>query len=905
MVWTNGYQPEDDIGSLVIDQQRLSEGQKITRAGTLGSATTLISPRRASIGLSTGVSPNLARPPSLSSSGGSPFEDILPTRSRSSWTTAGLSVSGSSGSAERPQNNRSSMQQDSDAATESRFRQSSLGTIDSQETLWRESSDRSCLQPPNLPDRREKHDCPKEVQDAFLQSFDSVDGEVTGESWLRIATWWLLKAQVTIRTLNLVSFKSEFYSRSHDDWGSRVTSDQEYANILKSSWILEELILERQVAGDLRTIRSRKLVMDLYNSLQSDLHGRILGSSHLTAPDRNVLAKQDLALLESFEQPVELKENCPRAMDDFTTAHRWVMMDKDHAGYEQEKIIFRTFVDAQIGQRHERMKSTNVPYMLLLWTKTGESEIFVTLCNQRGTLNLRRRLTVDDIEDTESLSDDAMIIPFEFPTQATEIRFMTPESLKEFLRYPRDFFAAVKGRDPQMGELTVFQTVLKSYRKPTMCSPDQPSAAERTSQNFGSCELRLYESLSDTCWKTTRRLVISSAADSKKLGSVSHWLPLSNVRVQVEDSTVTLSWSDLGHLEKINGGNYNPYFSFVYKPDTPNNKVLLVFHNADEAQKFEESILFLTDTPPQVRLSSQIETPSAFQETRVYDLYDRDDPDKGYHAIVAAKKSPQSYHIAQLCYVYRDLGFRFHNEDCTLVDLYDVRAPHYISTRHKMLSRPREQDVRPQFREVTSSLCPMQLLFTCDHDTVKFVERVTGWRLKFYRVAAKLVTTDTTHRLSRRKETYKGVGIHLFEKASAEGRPQTQLLVQTSECDKPWLSAPLTESAGGISMPMGFVAELQGLRIQQGKDIDTKHMTANTNEEENSQKRWKFALTFKGSDGEYTLGINMHQVGVRAQPLMDTRQERVYETIWPFTFGRHQWIGSGPWHGIRGTECVK
>ncbi|KAL9039746.1 MAG: hypothetical protein Q9214_004751, partial [Letrouitia sp. 1 TL-2023] len=755
IVWTNKCQPEDDIGSLAGDQKRLSEGQRFTRAGTLGSATTLFSPQRSPTVLSTGDSPNLARQQSLGSNGGSPFEDILPTKTGSSWTTSGLSVSASS--------------------------------------------------------------------------------------------------------------QSEFYSRSNDDWGSRATSDQEYANILKSSWILEELILERKVAGDLRSIRSHKLVMDLYNSLQSDLHGRILGSSHLPALDKKVLAKQDLGLLESFEQPVELKENCPRAMDDFTTAHRWVMMDKDHAGFEQEKIIYRTFVDAQIGQRHERMKSTSVPYMLLLWTKTGESEIFVTLCNQRGTLNLRRRLTVDDIEDAESLSDDAMIIPFEFPSQAVEIRFMNPESLKEFLYYPQKFFAAVKGRDPQMGELTIYQTVLKSYRKPTMFSPDLLTPAETTTHKFGSCELRLYESLSDTCWKATRRLVISSAADSKKLGSVSHWLPLSNVRVQVEDSTVTLSWSDLGHLEKINGGNYNPYFSFVYKPDTPNNKILLVFQNADDAQKFEESILFLTETPPQIRLSSQIETPSAFQETRVYDLHDRDDPDKGYHAIVAAKKSPQSYHIAQLCYVYRDLGFRFQNEDCTLIDLYDVRTPHYISTRHKMLSRPREQDVRPQFREVTYSLCPIQLLFACDHDTVKFVEELTGWRLKFYRVAAKLVITDTTHRLSRRKETYKGVGIHLFEKASVEGRPHTQLVVQASECDRPWLSAPLVESAGGISIPMGSVAELQGLRVRQGRNIDAKHMTANTDEEENNQKRWKFALNFKGPDGEYILGIKLRQRDTRAQ----------------------------------------
>lgn len=192
IAWTNGYQPEDDTGSLASDQRRLSEGLRFTRAGTIGSATTLISPQRNSTVLSTGGSPELARQQSLGSNSSPPFEDVLPTRTASSWTS-GLSVSGSSGSAERLQNNISSIQQDSDTATESRFRQSSLTTISSQEIPWRKSGDRSCLQPPNLPNEREKHHCPSEVQDAFLQSYNSVNSEVNGDSWLRIATWWLLK----------------------------------------------------------------------------------------------------------------------------------------------------------------------------------------------------------------------------------------------------------------------------------------------------------------------------------------------------------------------------------------------------------------------------------------------------------------------------------------------------------------------------------------------------------------------------------------------------------------------------------------------------------------------------------------------------------------------------------------
>lgn len=50
-----------------------------------------------------------------------------------------------------------------------------------------------------------------------------------------------------------------------------------------------------------------------------------------------------------------------------------------------------SFVDAQLGRKDERSKSLGAPYLLLLWAKTGESEIFVSLCNQSGTLNLCRK----------------------------------------------------------------------------------------------------------------------------------------------------------------------------------------------------------------------------------------------------------------------------------------------------------------------------------------------------------------------------------------------------------------------------------------------------------------------------------------------------------------------------------
>lgn len=59
-------------------------------------------------------------------------------------------------------------------------------------------------------------------------------------------------------------------------------------------------------------------------------------------------------------------------------------------------------------------------------------------------------------------------------------------------------------------------------------------------------------------------------------------------------------------------------------------------------------------------------------------------------------------------------------------------------------------------------------------------------------------------------------------------------------------------TGGGIGLPTGGVAELKGLVVQQGKDLDTKHMMANVGDEKaNAKACWKFTITFKESHGEF------------------------------------------------------
>ena len=69
---------------------------------------------------------------------------------------------------------------------------------------------------------------------------------------------------------------------------------------------------------------------------------------------------------------------------------RWITVEQGDAGQLNEKVLFRTFVDAAIGGRGRRVHSKGAPYMILLSILAGESEPKVTITNQSGTLGLSR-----------------------------------------------------------------------------------------------------------------------------------------------------------------------------------------------------------------------------------------------------------------------------------------------------------------------------------------------------------------------------------------------------------------------------------------------------------------------------------------------------------------------------------
>lgn len=69
---------------------------------------------------------------------------------------------------------------------------------------------------------------------------------------------------------------------------------------------------------------------------------------------------------------------------------RWISVDQEDAGSEEEKVLFRAFVNAGIGGKKFRMRSKGAPYMLLLAAREGESEPKIIMCNQSGSLYLQR-----------------------------------------------------------------------------------------------------------------------------------------------------------------------------------------------------------------------------------------------------------------------------------------------------------------------------------------------------------------------------------------------------------------------------------------------------------------------------------------------------------------------------------
>ena len=722
-------------------------------------------------------------------------------------------------------------------------------------------------QPLVLSEKREKHNVTSDVQDVFRSSLESVKTPPSMERWLQLAIWWLVKSRIIsdILAKNEVNRRGTDVSQHQNRWHSSVSVEQAITDLLKGSWILEEIVLARATDEDLSYDSIRKMIKDLSASLHNDLlESRNAGRSPEFL-EGNIPPKYDLHLFESFEQNIEAEERIPTAMDDPVSALRWFAIDQDNAGMQHEKVLFRTFVNAQLGSRYDRSKSPSAPYMLLLWTAADSCDILVSLCNQRGSVNLSRKLAAEDLEKYEAGTDNT-IFSIKFPTQEAEIKFLSNDDADEFFDQPLTYFAALEEIKPRSGELAIHQTSLSAY------SDSSPRALHRdrrarsmVSSETSSCGLRLYESMPDKCWKTTRRLVINAPPDGTKPECVSHWLPMDQIKMVAEETRVTVEWSDCGRLIKKCLGNYAYQHSYIYKADEPNRKVVLEFGDASEARGFEECLLLPTEMPPHVKI--KIEIQSAFQDINIYQLSDVDEPDQQYRSIALIKKNPKGPHMTEIYYAYRDLDWDFSTKNgmLSIVDFPSLQTSHYVSTIPRLLYKPKAKDPPPEFSHVEEAFRSAHFELGCDHDLKRFMHGLTGWTLRFCQPLSKLHLVETGHLIRNPKEQYKGVSVQLWEKAAEEGQPQIQLAVRLGdETRERWITASLFEAhCRSEHSTMSYNIEFQALLLQRGIEVDTKYMTATTRglkEQPTSKKRWKMTLTFVTTERKWTVGRRVARI---------------------------------------------
>ncbi|KAL9580814.1 MAG: hypothetical protein Q9203_006151, partial [Teloschistes exilis] len=516
---------------------------------------------------------------------------------------------------------------------------------------------------------------------------------LNAKDWLRVATWWLLKAKFNAPELaNSSSTKSQVPLRVFDHSSSSI--HQAYVDLLKSSWILHTVILSENNLSSLMTDENRKLFYNLSDGINE-------GLCKFKAPDtlaREALVDQNINIWELL-QPEEEETAGEDSISPELDRQRWITVEQNDAGEENEKVLFRTFVNAAIGSKKYRIKSRGAPYMLMLSTKDGESQPKITVCNQSGSISLTRDFTSDDFEGdfnsgrpqpADGDEDDG--IPLNFGKLKMTVAFVDPGDQRRFMDLPRTYFNAVKRREPRQLEKAT-ETLLSTHSV-ELFEQIEPSTLKPLSprQQFQSCDVRILQTTGKQGWRTTRRLVISSSAREKRPWCTEKFLPLGNVHISRKGTAreMTIKWSDCTH-ERSNhtDGNYNRIYTYAYDQNKPNIALKLLFRHSADATNFEDTVLKLS-LPPQF---SSYSGPDSRQ---VYNISDTEPGPKNYTAVLVTH-TRLDWKYSEIFYMYRDTDYIC---DATLsrIRFPQVYYTNYLSSHvHKLYKAELNQP--PQFSD--------------------------------------------------------------------------------------------------------------------------------------------------------------------------------------------------------------
>lgn len=402
-------------------------------------------------------------------------------------------------------------------------------------------------------------------------------------------------------------------------------------------------------------------------------------------PEPSSFSAQDLNIWE----PVQPEEASESSLDFFGLENaRWVAVNQEDSGSEEERVLCRIFVNAGIGSKKFRIRSRGAPYMLLLATKDGESEPKIILCNQSGSLCLQRDCKFDILTNSYFQSSDYFaVLPDDLPplinlananltgfpgAQVSEpvsfmfdhisvsISFQFEADLGHFIHIPKTYFDAVWQREPidskDFTESVIFKgsvEIFEHLKTPNM-KPTNPPMIVR------SCNVRILERSFGEAWRCTRRMVISPCAAQRNPRCIELFMPHSRVQINREDLSrqVLLKWSDACQERSKTDGNYNILHSYIYDDSAPNIGVGLHFSTEQGAKDFERAILEINFKPD----FSWAEPSSS---GRTYNVVDTGTSHKQYKAAVIFQNNPP-WRYSDVYYLYRDTDFVYQHSSLSV-----------------------------------------------------------------------------------------------------------------------------------------------------------------------------------------------------------------------------------------------
>ena len=565
------------------------------------------------------------------------------------------------------------------------------------------------------------------------------------DRWLSCAMWWLLKAR---KTTNAIQSAQRPLEQGRTGWPHRISLQQSTVDMFKACWICTEVVFASQNATHTVSSSTWKSAKDLASALYDELY--FYDIRHGLDEGTNI-GKLYTSFTEKPHQPIEHQDRLPAALDSLRDATAWLTVDIDHAGEPNERVLLRTFVNAQIGtDPRTRRKSGSAPYMLLLWSQHGRSEVLVSLANQFGTVHLCTTLTQQDLTRHEEHTKSPLEFELSFPSQDSVVQFINPQELQDFVKQPRDFFKATRERESRPEEFLCFREGLQSFDERTHRPRTSITGHTSITQAHSSCEVSLYQHIPDQCWKTQRRLVVSSALDATQPWCYSYWLPVSHVRVQGQGRDVELYWSDCNQLEQRNDGNYGTYWSLIYSPSSPNIKVSMRFQTSANADEFKAAILRPWNIPFE---SDYLECKGTFQaaggpdnspdsapvgqELSVWRLMDAHDAGKlMYLSIVHVERNAQLGFEASVYFVHRDVDFLIERTGPRSVSFEGLWVPRYLSNINEVKAAPK---VRGVCEDVDWALSSANFFFEVG-ELARFMHSLIGWELVFCCKAASIAT---------------------------------------------------------------------------------------------------------------------------------------------------------------------